>query len=48
MCIANKLGISILHITKYKMCNKNIYKTARNTANQTPISLLLPEKPARF
>lgn len=43
MCKANKLGISLLRIIKHKLCNKNIYKTARNTANQTPISLLLPE-----
>lgn len=48
MCKANKLGISLLRITKYKLCNKNIYKTARNTANQTQISLLLPDKPPRF
>lgn len=32
MCKANKLGISLLRITKHKLCNKNIYKTARNTA----------------
>lgn len=33
MCKAKGLGIRILRINKYKMCNKNIYKTARNTAN---------------
>ena len=48
MCKANKLEISLLRITKHELCNKNIYKTARNTANQTQISLLLPDKPPRF
>gem|GEM_PF-6886991 len=29
---ANKLGISLLRITKHKLCNKNTCKAAWNTA----------------